>query len=77
MGRVASTHVHDCKSEECAGGESHRTQPGVQTGLVPWARMGSEHRELTDGDGGHQGEAGPPQGGGQNKGSEQKSTGVV
>lgn len=34
--------------------------------------MGSEHRKLTDGDGGHQGEAGPPQGGGQNKGSEQK-----
>lgn len=77
MGRVESTHVPDCKSEECPGGESHGTQPGVQMGLVPWARMGSEHRELTDGDGGHQGEAGPPQGGGQNKGSEQKSAGVV
>lgn len=31
------------------GSESHRTQPGVQMRLVPWARMGSQHTGLTDG----------------------------
>jgi hypothetical protein len=55
-GRVATVHVCTAINAEGVnggGGENHRTQPGVQMRLVPWARMGSEHTGLTDGNGGH------------------------
>lgn len=55
IGRAATACVLSYKWRGCerGRGESHRTQPGVQMRLVPWARMGSEHTGLTDGNGGH------------------------
>lgn len=45
IGRVATVPV-------CAAINGEGVK-GVQMRLVPWARMGSEHTGLTDGNGGH------------------------